>query len=207
MFIGDGLFKEVKYKDGIMYQPQIKDLFYYGYGRNVVDKLIKRDIFIKAIEFMDEKYRNERFQLHDDDVCFYGLINVANSYGFLEDVGYKYSIGNPNSTMGSRFNPENMDNIFHSLFTIMKYFYEKSGNNTFEKKKVAYRFFSNKVLLYQKYINCLNKEFEFYNEVLDLYLNCPFFSNFEKNKLQSFKNDINNFSRNNNKTSGITNIN
>ena len=191
MFIGPRLFKEVKYKNGILYQPKLKEIFYYGQSRNIVDKLIKRDIFVKALDFMDEKYRNERFQLHDDDVCFYGLINVANSYGFLEDIGYQYSLNNPNSTMGSRFKPENMDNIFRSLFCIMKYFYEKSGNNTFEKKYVGYNFFSKKVKLYQKYIKYLNKGFNFYNQVLDLYLNSSFFTFNEKEKLLSFKNDIN----------------
>ena len=194
MFIGDRLFKEVKYKNGILYGPKVKDIFYYGFSRNIVDKLIKKDIFIKALEFMDEEYRKERFQIHDDDVCFYGLINSANSYGFLEDVGYKYTLGNPNSTMGSRFNPENMDNIFHPLFIIMKYFYEKSGNNTFEKKYVGYNFFKKKVKLYQKYIKYLKKEFYFCEQVLDIYLNSSFLSPADKKDLISFKSDINAFS-------------
>ena len=92
-------------------------------------------------------------------IClFYGLINVANSYGFLEEIGYIYSLGNPNSTMGMRFNTENIDNIFRSIFCIMKYFYEKSGNNTFEKKEIGFNFFKNKIYIpYDDYIKYLNK--------------------------------------------------
>ena len=34
-----------KYKSGILYQPQIKDIFYYGHTRNIWDKLFKRELF------------------------------------------------------------------------------------------------------------------------------------------------------------------
>lgn len=84
MIIGNRLSYESKYKSGILYPPNIKNIFYYGISRNLVDKLIKRDIFIKSFKYLDLFYLNERFQLYDDDMSFYGLINVANSYGFLE---------------------------------------------------------------------------------------------------------------------------
>ena len=192
MFIGKRLFREVKYTSGILYQPEIKDIFYYGKTRNLVDKLIRREIFIKSFEFMGNEYQNERFQIHDDDVCFYGLINCANSYGFLEQIGYFYNIGNPKSTMGSRFKPENMDNIFRSLFCIMKYFFEKSGNNTFEQRNVGIDFFLVKVKSkYKSYIKYLNKGFDFINNVLDLYLNSTFLNNKEKEDFISFKKEVN----------------
>lgn len=158
MISGNRLSYESKYKSGILYPPNIKNIFYYGMSRNLVDKLIKRDIFIKSFKYLDLFYLNERFQLYDDDMSFYGLINVANSYGFLEEIGYIYSLGNPNSTMGMRFNTENIDNIFRSIFCIMKYFYEKSGNNTFEKKEIGFNFFKNKIYIpYDDYIKYLNK--------------------------------------------------
>lgn len=94
--------------------------------------------------------------------------------------------------MGMRFNTENIDNIFRSIFCIMKYFYEKSGNNTFEKKEVGFSFFKNKIYIpYDDYIKYLNKGFNFIYKVLDLYLNSEFYDSEQKRLLSKFKNDIN----------------
>ena len=38
-----------KYKDGILYQPEMKNIFYHGETRNLCDKLIKKEIFLKSI--------------------------------------------------------------------------------------------------------------------------------------------------------------
>ena len=85
-----------------------------------------------------------------------------------------------------------IDKTFRSLFSIMKYYYEKSGNNEFEKNKIAFNFFENKV--YKNFLNDVDKVsegFDFFNEVLDLYLNCPFYSSLQKAKLSKFKDKIN----------------
>lgn len=41
---------------------------------------------------MNKKFRQERFFIYDDDVAFYGLIKITNSYGFLENIGYFYRV-------------------------------------------------------------------------------------------------------------------
>ena len=196
MFVGKFekpyLWKQLKYKPGILRGPDIKNIFYYCISRNLVDKLVKREVFIKSIEFMDEKYRNERFYAHDDDVAFFGLINIAQSYGFLEQVGYFYSYANPKSRMNFIHSKEYIDRTFRSIFCIMKYYYEKSGNNKFEKNHFAFDFFEKKVLkLYLKDVGKINQDFDFYNEVLDLYLNCTFYTVEQKSKLITFKNKLN----------------
>ena len=186
------LWRDLRYKKGILYRPEIKNIFYYCITRNLVDKFVKREIFIKSIEFMNEKYRNERFDVYDDDVAFYGLINVANSYGFLEQIGYFYSYSNPNSRMKSLHSPKNANRIFHSLFCIMKYYYEQSENNDLEKVKVAYDYFYGKIYrTYFKDIINLTEGFNFIIEVIDLYLNCSFYNLEKKNYLNIFKNEIN----------------
>ena len=196
MFVGKynkpTLWKQLKYKGGILRQPNIKNIFYYCITRNLVDKFVRKEVFIKSIEFMDEKYKNDRFFIHDDDVAFFGLINVAQSYGFLEQAGYFYSFTNPKSRMNFIHSKDYIDKTFRSLFSIMKYYYEKSGNNEFEKNKIAFNFFENKV--YKNFLNDADKVsegFDFFNEVLDLYLNCPFYSSLQKAKLSKFKDKIN----------------
>ena len=110
-----------KYKDGILYQPEMKNIFYHGETRNLCDKLIKKEVFLKSIDFMNSEFREERYEVHDDDAVFYGLIKVAKSFGFLEQIGYFYYLGVPDSTTKTKFKIEKINKIFKSLFTIMKY--------------------------------------------------------------------------------------
>jgi glycosyltransferase involved in cell wall biosynthesis len=180
----------MKCKSGILYQPQIKDIFYYCETRNIADKFIKREIFLKSIEFMKEKYRKERFFIYDDDVAFYGLIKVSNSYGFLENIGYFYRRDNPKSRMFFLHSSNYTNKIFRSLFSIMKYYFEQSDNNNLEKNLIAYNFFKVKVNNFIEDLSNLTGEFEYIIDVLNLYLKCPFFDDKQKNNLIFFKNKV-----------------
>ena len=66
MMLGTGnnfrLFKEVKYKSGFMCNnTEIRKIFYYGKSRNLPDKLIKRNIYLKSISFMPKELYNEDY--------------------------------------------------------------------------------------------------------------------------------------------------
>ena len=139
----NNVWKNLKCKNGIVYYPKIKEFFYKCRPPNLWDKLIKREIFIKSINFMGENYNYDRFEVHDDDLAIFGLLKMAKSYGFLEQIGYFYNCYNPNSTTRQSFKIKNVDKIFKTLFTIMKYFIEKS-NNTRKDKLLAYKFFYKK---------------------------------------------------------------
>ena len=41
---------------------------------------------------MKKEFHNEIYLIHSDDTIFWGIINSANSYGFLEQIGYFYNI-------------------------------------------------------------------------------------------------------------------
>ena len=47
-------------------------------------------IYIKSINFMRKDLYYEDYHVNDDDTAFFGLIHFANSYGFLEQIGYFY---------------------------------------------------------------------------------------------------------------------
>ena len=176
-----------KYKSGILYQPQIKEIFYYGQTRNIWDKLIKREVLIKSENFMNEEFKKERYEVHDDDALFFGIIKSAESFGFLEQIGYFYNINIPDSTTKTKFNKEKINKIFQALFTIMKYYYVQSEDNRKEKFLVGYQFFFNKVYVYKNYIKYMDREFQLVLEVLNLYIKSPYILNSEKYFLQIFK--------------------
>ena len=180
-----------KYKSGILYNEEVKDVFFYSVSRTLWDKLIKKEVFIKGIEFMKEEFHKIRYFLHNDDVIFWGIISSANSYGFLEEIGYFYNYENPDSTIHHYFDPKYMNDIFYSLFITLKYYYVQTKENYIEKNFVGYKFFNEKVyIFYQNATNSLTKTFDFIIEVLDMYINCSFFNEAQKYNLTNFKNII-----------------
>ena len=175
-------------KSGIFYQPETNNIFFDCETRYLWDKLIRRSTFIKSINFMNKKFRRERYVIHNDDIACFGIFKSAYSYGQVKDVGYLYNTGNTNSTTKKNFLPKNINGRFHSLFTIMDYYYEQSENNIFEKTKGGYRFFEYRIVRkYRDKINLLTEGFKYINSVLMKYIRSPFFNSTQRKKLISFK--------------------
>lgn len=178
---------------GIFYNNQIKSIFFNCSYRYLWDKLIRREIFIESIKFIKEKYRNTRIIIHNDEVACYCVFRVAKSYGILEQIGYFYNRENSNSITKFNFQPENINGRFHTLFTIMEFYYEQSDNNRFEKTMGGYKFFELRInYMFKSKIKYLTKGFNYINSVLDLYLSSPFFNENQKQNLEKFKIKINN---------------
>ena len=178
-------------KSGICYQPETNNLFFDCETRYLWDKLIKRVIFIKSIYFMKKKFRKERFIIHNDETCCFGIFKSAYSYGQLEEIGYFYNRGEINSTTKKNFLPENINGRFHSIFATMDYYFEQSENNIYEKTKGGYRFFEYRIVRrYASKIEFLTKGFNYINNVLKKYIKSPFFNSTQKESLISFRDKI-----------------
>ena len=53
------LLSELRYKGGIIKgNSEIREIFYYGISRNLCDKLIRRETYIKSIKFMKKNIMN-----------------------------------------------------------------------------------------------------------------------------------------------------
>ena len=177
---------------GVFYNNQIKAIFFNCSYRYLWDKLIRREIFIKSIQFIKEKYRNTRIIIHNDEVACYSVFRVAKSYGILEQIGYFYNRENSNSITKYNFKPENINGRFHTLFTIMEFYYDQSDNNSFEKTMGGYNFFELRInYMYKRKIKYLTNGFNYINSILDLYLNSSFFNENQKKNLKKFKIKIN----------------
>ena len=135
------LWSELRYKGGIIKgNSEIREIFYYGISRNLCDKLIRRETYIKSIKFMKKEYYELDFRVNDDDTAFFGLIHVAESYGFLEQIGYFYKAKNPTVNNYYKF-LYSINSLFESMANIMKYFYFESDNTIIEKNKICYKYF------------------------------------------------------------------
>ena len=182
------LWGELKYKGGILKNnSEVRKIFYYGISRNLPDKLVRREIYLKAIKFMGDEFINGDYHFNDDDTIFFGLIHIAETYGFLEDPGYMYILrAKPTIKTVNEITNEN----FHSIFTIMRYFYIKSDNNETEKSNTAYKYFQKSVKGYGTHLSDMTEGFDFALDVLNLYLNSTYFKSSQKNYINDFKSKI-----------------
>ena len=180
-----------KYKSGILNSKEVKNVFYYSITRTLWDKLIKRIVFIKGINFMGKIFLREKYIVHNDDTIFWGIINSASKYGFLEQIGYFYNTQNPKSIIHHYFDTDIINPIFHSLFATLKFYYYKTKENMTEKNFVNFKFFNDKIYnLYQNMTDYLTNEFDYIIEVLNLYINCHLFNKSQIFIFNNFKNLI-----------------
>lgn len=179
------LWQELKYKGGILKNnSEVRTVFYYGISRNLPDKLVRREIYLKSIKFMGDEFINENYHFNDDDTAFFGLIHVAETYGFLEVPGYLYILREKRNNQTAN---EMANDDLHSIFTIMKYFYIRSDNNEIDKVNTAYKYFYKTVKGIGKMVSDMTEGFDFALDVLNLYLNSTYFNSFQKEKINSFK--------------------
>ena len=72
------LWGELKYKGGILKNnSEVRKIFYYGISRNLPDKLVRREIYLKCIKFMGDEFINGDYHFNDDDTIFFGLIHIS----------------------------------------------------------------------------------------------------------------------------------
>ena len=81
-------------------QPELKISFLEKLGekrlgrfntRMIWDKLIKREVYLNAIEDLGDEYLNHRIFLYEDTMMIFELSQIANSYYFHDILGYRYN--------------------------------------------------------------------------------------------------------------------
>ena len=182
--------KVLRYKSGIIRNKNVKEVFFHGTTRNTWDKFVKRKVFIDSINFMKNKFKSENYVVYNDDVAIFGLFKTAQSYGFLEEIGYFYNWGVPNSTTHKYEDKKYINDIYESCFNIMEYFYEQTRNNK-KEKSAGYNFFKIKVhKTYLKDVAYLTEGFDYVIKILDLYIISKFYTNGQKKFLKEFKDKV-----------------
>ena len=78
------------------------------------------------------------------------------------------------------------NDIFLKLFKTLKYFFEKTKNNRIEKRW-TFKFFLDKIYAYRSKLIYLNKNFDFFKNIIDNLLRCNLLNKNEKDKLNKFK--------------------
>ena len=182
------LWKNIKCNNGIINSPKIEKFFFNCRYFNLLDKLIKREIFLDSFQDMSSFYDiDEFYELIDDDLAFFALTKKAKSYGFFEEVGYFRNLTTSSSTGHYYFSNMNKkwNDMFYKLFKAMIFFDEKTRNNRIEKRWV-FKFFLDKIYPYRNKLIYVDKYFLFIKDVIDYFLKCNYFTKGEKEKLLKF---------------------
>ena len=174
-------FLETNHFEQIMYQPKLFYYLYYGLGRLqqtdffITNKFIKRTIFIKALNIINKYYLNQYMIDCEDGLINFMLYRIANSYLFSRRIGYYY-IQNEQSITNE--NSSNIQKRIKNNFLYLKFIFQNTKNNMIEKN-ISNFMFLDIYNLHKELFNNLYKEkidYKFYNEIINLYLNCEFIS-------------------------------
>ena len=165
-------------EDKIVNQPELSTFLYYGKEKllqidfNISNKFIKRTAFIRALNSMNNYYLSLYMTYAEDTLMNYILYRSVKSLLFIKKIGYYY-IKNKKSITEDKFSDNKLKSFFYNLKVILEY----SKNNKYEKD-MANAYIDHFLIPINntQMKEIINKDCEFYNKIIDLYLNCEFIS-------------------------------
>ena len=179
-------------ENGPIYQPELSTYLFYGKGTllqidfNISNKFIKREAYIRALNTLNNFYLNIYMTVLEDGLMNFFLYRSVKSLFFIKKIGYYYLKNNQSITKSkSKFIYKSITKF---IFIYLKALFEYSKNNKYEKDMANYFFYSKfkkkNITNIKKY---LNKDFDFYCKIINMYLNCQYINNKNKNILNNFK--------------------
>ena len=170
--------------DSIITQPKLGEIENFlnnslGFTFTLWDKIIKRNIYIKAINFIGKDLFNSKIIQREDHIIIFPLYKIAERYMRINVDGYLKILHN---AQASKFINPQKSSLVYDEFTFLFFLY----NNTHETEKEKQIFFREFLLI----INILNVCVKVNNNQTKLLIFkiCNFSLNSEF--INNFKNDI-----------------
>jgi glycosyltransferase involved in cell wall biosynthesis len=192
-----------KYRD-IIYQPILSHIYYYqknkGDEQNTAlwDKLIKKDVALKSLKNIGENYLSKNIIIENDVIILFSLFRNANSFQYIDELGYYYFFQNSDSITNTRYNPQKAKKIIYSIFTNIEFLYDFTNKNNFDKRFCIFKL----IQAYKRYEICLHfidNEFNLIKNVLNKLLESQYISVNDKVIIKSIQTNITNILKMNNK--------
>ena len=177
--------KNIKFQE--VYQEKLSSFIFYGNGHLkqtdycIINKFIKRDIFIKSLNYVDKYYLNQNMIVYEDGLINFMLYKFAQSLYHTKKIGYYY-IQNQQSITKNFL--KDRERTIKNCFIYLKYIFEYTKNNQYEKNMACCIYHN--ILLEISNINIfkyLTKEYTFYYNIIDNYLKNEYISPKDKNQL------------------------
>lgn len=166
-----------------VYQPELQTYLFYGnneLGRvdlYINNKMIKKKLFIKALNSLNKFYLNIYMTAHEDQLMIYVLYKTAKSFFYLKTFGYYYKKNAISISKNNIFKISNMRMKFYFIY--LKLVYENSKNIKYEKD-IANSIFTiiHRKLNIERRLSSssFNNDFYFYYDIVNMLLNCKYIS-------------------------------
>ena len=188
--------KNYNYKK-IIYKPILQYIYYYDSNSHrgnelnyaLWDKLVKTQIMKKAFNFIGKTYVEKNIVIHNDLIILFALFQMANSYQYINEIGYFYIRNNNNSTINSWKDQKNRNKIINSLFLNIQFLYEKTNNTYLDKCFCIFKI-QNYFKIYNRlFFNLNNNEYNYIKNIIEKILNLNYISKEDKlilNKIELF---------------------
>ena len=176
-----------------IYQPELTGYLFYGIGFlqqidfNLSNKFIKRIAYIRALNTINNFYLNQYMTHFEDGIMNYMLYRTVKSFYFLKKVGYYYIRNNQSITIKPTIN---YDEKIRFIFLHLKIVFENTKNNKYEKD-MTNSLFKRLYNFLKDYFFLIKKDFNFYLDIINIYLNCKYINEENKIILNELKSIIN----------------
>ena len=185
-----------KYRD-IIYQPILSHIYYYQKNKAdeqntaLWDKLIRKEVALKSLQNIGENYLSKNIIIENDVIILFSLFRNANSFQYIDELGYYYYIQNNDSITNTRYEPQKAKKIIYSIFTNIEFLYDFTNDNYLDKRFCIFKLIQG----YKRYEICLkfiDKEFNLINNVLNKLLESKYISLNDKDIIKNIRANITN---------------
>ena len=188
-------FDEITLIDRPVFQPELSTYLFYGNNNElqiidsyITNKLIKTDVYIKAVNSLSEEYLNMFITYLEDSMMNYILYRTANSLYFIKKIGY-YWTQNSQSINANLYKMNDL-RLKYS-FAFFKLIYEYSKNTKYEKDMANLLFTDlNRNFNMMPRLNSWKGDLNYFNDIVDSYLHNIYITDENKYILEDFKNII-----------------
>ena len=170
-------------------QPELSTYLFYGIGKlkqidyNLSNKFIKRELYIKALNKMNDFYLKQYMTILEDGLINFILYRTSEAFYFIKLYGYYYLQNNQSITVKPN---DNYDDFVRFIFFNLKFVFENTKNNRYEKNmanSIFYRFYYH----LKDDFKLITKDFIFYCDIINIYLNSKFINGKNKAILKILK--------------------
>ena len=163
--------------------------------RNIWGKLIKKEIFIKSLDYMGKKYYDDYILEFEDTMLRISLFNIAKTYYLIKSQpGYFYSRDEKDWAFPFLKNKEckKRQNVIKNIdgFKFLQFLLEKFQDNEFEQKTIYYELISIKFYEFKRYFMLPNMNYEICYDVLDKIYRIKYLTELEKQKVLKIKEEV-----------------
>ena len=145
---------------------------------------------MEAFNCIGKTYLNEKIIVENDVVILFALFKKANSFQYIDEIGYYYFLQNNDSITNTKYDPRKANKVIHSIFTNIKILYEKTEDTFLDKYLSIFKLLQG----YKRYKKCFsyidNIEYVLIKKVINIFLNSKYISLEKKIVIKKIRNEI-----------------